>query len=370
MGCIPLGTGNDSSRAFGWGFKFGGKKHLRKSVELMRVCTTFVKWDRWHSFAQYDAPVTDSFAEHLPASLRPVRSKNDLPDFFRHPRHVSLPPVPSEKNAKLLPPSDSLPRPHRAVTIDADARAEGYNVQAVSLSKREDPDSSPPANLEPVPLFPASSASAAASGSAVPAYGAAAPSPEAGPGFTFGGQFNNYLSWGVDAQIQNQFHVNREACRACFCCRPCNMAWMGCFGFTNFMTCASSVLDASVEVRDEQGHWVDVPLPPSIRSIVLLNTPTYGGGRRLWGLDNPRKPKPKPREWECESQSQQLDDGLFEIVGVRSAIHLGLVMGFMSRGVRIAQVNEARLTFRSPVHAQADGQTLTHTARTQSVRVA
>jgi hypothetical protein len=131
---------------------------------------------------------------------------------------------------------------------------------------------------------------------------------------------------------------------------------MGCFGFTNFISCASSPLDASVEVRDENGLWVDVPLPPGLRTIVLLNTPTYGGGRRLWGLDDPNKPTPAPKEWECRSQRQALDDGLIEIVGITSTWHLGKIMGKFSRGVRLAQVNEARLTFRSLVHAQADGE--------------
>lgn len=130
---------------------------------------------------------------------------------------------------------------------------------------------------------------------------------------------------------------------------------MGCFGAVNFLTCMGKTLDASVEVRDEEGQWVDVPLPPGLRSLVLLNTPTYAGGRRLWGRDDPRKAH-KPRKWECVSSRQSLDDGLFEIVGVYSTFHLGRIMISLDRGVRIAQVNEARITFRSQVHAQADGE--------------
>ena len=129
---------------------------------------------------------------------------------------------------------------------------------------------------------------------------------------------------------------------------------MGLFGAFNFCACQANQLDVSVEVRDEEGRWVDVPLPPGLRSIVLLNTPTYAGGRRLWGKDS-KKPR-KPRKWECVSQRQSLDDGLFEIIGVYSTFHLGRIMIELDRGVRIAQVNEARLTFRTSVHAQADGE--------------
>ncbi len=275
-GCIPLGTGNDSSRAFGWGYKFGGKKKLRENVERMRTTNTFVKWDRWHLFAQYEEPVSESFAQHLPASVTPVHSREELPEFYRHPKQISLPPVPSQKQAKKIPPAETLPRPHRAASIDSDARAEGYNVAAVPLAKRLaaagiDPASSPAPvqELSPIPQRDIASAASASAAAVQPASLESPPSPERGPGFTFGGQFNNYLSWGqatqkappnkstavrhlcllvelallimcllcflplvcfspgIDAQIQNQFHVSREACRVCFCCRPCNMAWMG-----------------------------------------------------------------------------------------------------------------------------------------------
>jgi len=397
-GCIPLGTGNDSSRAFGWGFKFPGAKKVRKMVERMKRAKEFVKYDRWHSFAQYDVPVTEEFADALPASLRPVRSPADLPTFFRHPKTISLPsPPPGDK----VQPFEAKPRPHRAATIDQDAAEEGYNFTAVQLAERLEaagieqakqgtpvgPDAA--LNASNVQLYGSSSAGVSPdsgvahahphhphsrplspAGSPVPAAVAASAAAavvpagvdgehrrEQGPGRTFGGQFNNYLSWGIDAQIQNQFHVKRESCRQCFCGRICNMAWMGCFGFGNLVTCAARELDASLEVRDENGLWVDVPIPPGTRSIVLLNTPTYGGGRRLWGLDDPDKPTPPPREFECRSQRQALDDGLIEIVAVKSMWHLSMIMGQMSRGVRLAQVNEARVTFRSgPVYCQADGE--------------
>ena len=192
-GCIPLGTGNDSSRGFGWGFKFPGVRKVKESVERMRNTRVehFVKYDRWHALAQYDQPVSPEFADALPASLHAIRSEADIPEFYRHPQAISLPPVPdaqqlaaSEKSRHGL----SRPVPHRAVTIDHDARDEGYNVQAIPLQERG-VITEHKHDLEPVPLERA----------ALPANGVAS---EQGPGACFGGEFNNYLSVSTRAHMQ------------------------------------------------------------------------------------------------------------------------------------------------------------------------
>lgn len=209
--------------ALAWrrGFKFPGARKVKKSVERMRNTRVehFVRYDRWHAFAQYDRPVSEEFAASLPASLRAIHSAEDIPEFYRHPKAIALPPVPDEKMRKKLPDSASAPRPYRAATIDRDAAAESYNVAAVPLEQRGDR-----AHHEHVELRKAAPPVTAGAD----AGAADAPEREQGPGRNFGGEFNNYLSWGVDAQIQNSFHEAREGCRACFCCRPCNMAWSVC----------------------------------------------------------------------------------------------------------------------------------------------
>lgn len=130
---------------------------------------------------------------------------------------------------------------------------------------------------------------------------------------------------------------------------------MGVLGATNFLGCQADPLDVSVEVRDDSGQWVSLPLPPDLRTIVCLNTPTYAGGRFLWGKDDRKKPS-KPKQWECQPQRQAPDDGLFEIVGITGTLHLGMIMVELSRGIRLAQVSEARLTFAKPIWCQADGE--------------
>lgn len=319
--------------------------------------------DRWHAFVQYDQPANAEWVETLPASLRAIRRAEDIPEFVRTPHALALPPA---QAASAAPPGSwqNRPKPHRSATIDHDAHEEGYDVQSIPLSQRGDPTQED-VPLEPPAFQPDNEFHASATGG------------ERGPGSYFGSEWNNYLSFGCDAQVQDDFHTAREGCRSCFCCRPCNMAWMGIFGAVNFCACRSRDMDVSVEVRDEQGRWVALPLPPGLKSIVLLNTPTYGGGRFLWGkAKKPKKTKggqassssagsqhqavsssssKPPKKWECVSQGQSIDDGLFEIVGVKSTWHLGMIMSQVSRGVRLAQVSEARLTFRNGMYAQADG---------------
>lgn len=189
-----------------------GVKKVVKNIDRMRVCPVehMVKYDRWHAFAQYERPVTAEWLESLPASVVPIRQESDLPEFYRHPHAISLPPVPPPKKTTKHDVDGEKPRPYRAATIDHDAQAEGYNVQAIPLHARG--EHIPPVALERPPVAPTDS-------------GITPRGDQDGVGAYFGSQWNNYMSWGVDAQIQASFHHKREACRMCFCCRPCNMAW-------------------------------------------------------------------------------------------------------------------------------------------------
>jgi len=380
VGCIPLGTGNDASRAFGWGYSNPSKKKMKQNLQRMKSCPpeSMMRYDRFHMLIQYEHAVSEEFARTLPDCLRPVTKREDIPPFERKAQKMALPVVAastatkSKSNGKHQPHEEKRPQPQHAASIDVDAHEQGYNVQAISLADRDqqgqnEQNHDPDRTSSDIPLkrlphdVQQSEARAEADADADGAASADIPRlPPSGPGAIFGGEFNNYLSFGVDAQIQGWFHHAREgSCRPCFCCRPCNMAWMGCMGFTNCVSCASKNLNeagVAIEVRNETGRWVALPLPKNLRSIVLLNTPTYGGGRFLWGRDPTNKSPRSPKKFECSPQRQRFDDGLFEIVAITSIWHLGGIMGKMTRGMRLAQVNEARITFQGRVWTQTDGE--------------
>lgn len=168
-------------------------------------------------------------------------------------------------------------------------------------------------------------------------------------------EWNNYLSFGIDANIQYDFHVHRENNRGLYCSRVCNMTWMGCFGFRNFVCCKGKQLSLELEVRNEKNEWVPLPYPPGLKSIVLQNITTYAGGRKIWGKVV-AKDKQKPKEFECYGEQPSLNDGLIEVIGIKSAVHLAGLMINIGRGVRLAQVNEIRIRFNSSVFAQMDGE--------------
>jgi hypothetical protein len=163
-------------------------------------------------------------------------------------------------------------------------------------------------------------------------------------------QFNNYLSFGIDAQVQYLFHEDREAHRSCYCSRICNMAWMGWFGAKNLFCCGARKLNIELEVRETpDGPWKRIELKPGLQSVVLLNTPTYAGGRSIWGK------KPSSRG-EYEGSIPSVHDGLLEILATENMTHLTLMMAKARRAIRIDQACEIKLHTRSPIHAQMDGE--------------
>ena len=128
--------------------------------------------------------------------------------------------------------------------------------------------------------------------------------------------------------------------------------------------CLAKRFEVQLQVRDENGVWADVDTRP-YQGLIIMNLPTYAGGRPIWGHISPnRKPgklgklkgKLRSRSAEPKGVLPRVDDGLLEVVGVRSAFHLGCMMAKWRRGVRIAQASEIRLRSAAGVFAQIDGE--------------
>ena len=329
VGVIPLGTGNDTARAFGWGYKYPGKRGIIRSVRRMRdVATPVVTFDRWHATVDHRVALSDVQVKGLPAAMREMREE---PHFLgyrppkqdaEHPQYravvgadddaksaYSAPPPRAESAAAMLPPS---PDAGRALTSSADDAA-----------------------LRTAPAGHQSKSTA-------PVGSATVVRREL--------QFNNYLSFGIDAQIQFEFHEHRETHRHLYMSRLCNMGWITLWGAENLLCCQARELLVRVEVPDlETGEWREITLPPNIRSIVLLNGTTYAGGRHIWGQSASRSD-------EYSGPPPAYNDGLLELVGTENTLHLSLMLIKVRRAIRIAQVHEVRITTESPIHAQLDGE--------------
>ena len=55
------------------------------------------------------------------------------------------------------------------------------------------------------------------------------------------------------------------------------------------------------------GKWQAVPIPSSVKALVLLNLQSYGGGRDIWGLADFKKDT--RRGWKTPI----FNDGMFEV---------------------------------------------------------
>jgi diacylglycerol kinase (ATP) len=152
-------------------------------------------------------------------------------------------------------------------------------------------------------------------------------------------KFWNYFSIGLDAESAYKFHLLRENHPKFASSRLLNQAWYGVFTCGTGWFCGGRPLDRYVEsLRIKQtidGEWRVVPVPSSIRAIILLNLQTYAGGRDIWGRENEknleRKGMKPPRR----------DDGLIEVIGFKNGWHTAAVIGEIHlpniHGKRLAQ---------------------------------
>ncbi|XP_075869760.1 diacylglycerol kinase theta isoform X2 [Nelusetta ayraudi] len=152
-------------------------------------------------------------------------------------------------------------------------------------------------------------------------------------------QMNNYFGLGIDAELSLDFHQAREDRPDKFSSRFHNKGVYVKVGLQK-LSCGRS-LDHLLQLQvDNQ----DVPLP-HLQGLIFLNIPSWGSGADLWGS-----------EVEGRFGKPRMDDGLLEVVGVTGVVHMGQVQSGMRSGIRIAQGNYVRLTLRSAVPVQVDGE--------------
>lgn len=164
---------------------------------------------------------------------------------------------------------------------------------------------------------------------------------------TFRGGFWNYFSMGMDAQVSYAFHSERKLHPEKFKNQLINQTTYAKLGCTQGWFCASLLHPSSrniahlakVKILKRPGHWEDLPVPSSIRSIVCLNLPSFSGGLNPWGTPNPKKTRDR------DLTPPYVDDGLIEIVGFRDAWHGLVLLSPKGHGTRLAQARRIRFEF-------------------------
>ncbi|XP_009770871.1 diacylglycerol kinase 7-like isoform X3 [Nicotiana sylvestris] len=155
------------------------------------------------------------------------------------------------------------------------------------------------------------------------------------------GVYYNYFSIGMDAQVAYGFHHLRNekpylaqgpvSNKLIYSGYSCTQGWF-------FTPCSSdpglrglnNILRLYVK-KVNSSKWEQVPVPSSVRSIVTLNLPSYGGGRNPWGH---LKPEYLEKRGFVEAHA---DDGCLEIFGLKQGWHASMVMVDLISAKHIAQ---------------------------------
>ncbi|EPS62071.1 hypothetical protein M569_12716, partial [Genlisea aurea] len=164
---------------------------------------------------------------------------------------------------------------------------------------------------------------------------------------TYRGGFWNYFSMGMDAQVSYAFHCERKLHPEKFKNQLINQGtyaklvgkqgWF--FASLTHPSSRNIAQLCKVKIMKKPGEWRDLHIPPSIRSIVCLNLPSFSGGLNPWGTP-------------CASRSRDrdltppfVDDGLLEIVGFKDAWHGLILLAPKGHGTRLAQARRIRFEF-------------------------
>lgn len=164
---------------------------------------------------------------------------------------------------------------------------------------------------------------------------------------TFRGGFWNYFSMGMDAQVSYAFHSERKLHPEKFKNQLVNQSTYAKLGCTQGWFCATLFHPSSrniaqlakIKIMKRHGHWEELHIPRSIRSIVCLNLPSFSGGFNPWGTPNHNKARDR------NLTPPYVDDGHLEVVGFRDAWHGLVLLSPNGHGTRLAQAHRIRFEF-------------------------
>jgi diacylglycerol kinase (ATP) len=155
----------------------------------------------------------------------------------------------------------------------------------------------------------------------------------------------NYLSLGADALVELRFNQLRWETPDKYKSRLGNFRAHAVVGAKYMVGPEKIRVCEHVESLVVDGKAIVIA--KNLQALIFLNIPSYGAGTQPWGF---------PRG-ERKSDRMLVDDKRFEVIGLKSLQHFGLMKSFSVHGVRITQGSSMELRLRtSSTPFQVDGE--------------
>ncbi|BBN02113.1 diacylglycerol kinase (ATP) [Marchantia polymorpha subsp. ruderalis] len=164
---------------------------------------------------------------------------------------------------------------------------------------------------------------------------------------SYQGGFWNYMSIGMDSQVSYAFHTMRNKHPKYFKNQIMNQGLYAFFSCWQGWFCAPCCHPRSKNINTlaniftarYDGQWDKLHISRRIRSIVILNLPSFSGGFNPWGTPSGDKAK------ERHLTAPFVNDGLIEIVGFTDGWHGASMIFPRAHGTRIAQAHKVKIEF-------------------------
>lgn len=478
VGIVPNGTGNDTSRYLGWGHCQFDSKTTQANIDKMCAIDTPTRpFDRWQLFMSFRKD------EMLERTMRLMKT-GEVP--ATHTMTLVEPAPPNntkETTSSLMKKSndkqqlqDSTGDGTSSTSLSADSPMETYyfpryfscmlrldelqflerykwlhsvhqpqSFTALSPSERRQSQIrfSQPGFDKDGKVVVGSNGDGVIDGD-VQRRKFAQTLENASKWFRFTWSFNNYFSFGIDAQVMNYFGIHRDNNPGCYMCRCCNLGWIATCSTITCVKCQKKQLRYRIDVLYKEGDltpidavpspnklphptqalspmpamdkrgrpivdkkkptptteqeeidiaiytteptleesttglaswagqdelpfldnpqhlandfkWLSATFDPlSHDALVLLNIPSYAGGRNIWGTKS--QMSKKNERYLVEEFEQETDDGRLELAAFTGFQQMQFTVMTQSATYRLGQIKGLRIYMEMDGYVQLDGE--------------